>query len=79
MSNLPSELEYVREDQLTGEQIKSGLANKSLAFWRLDAGGIKWYRRLAILALPVTNNADLSDPCGVGVIRAIPQRKENAQ
>ncbi|NLX55708.1 MAG: hypothetical protein GXY58_11395 [Planctomycetaceae bacterium] len=77
MSDLPTELEFVSEATLTAQQIDAGLANKSLVLWRTDAEGRRWFRRLAILALPVTSNADLDDLSGAGVIRAIPQRKEN--
>lgn len=76
MSDLPNELAYVSEDKLTPQQIDAGLANKSLALWRTDAEGRRWFRRLSILALPVAESANLDALPGAGVIRALPQRKD---
>jgi hypothetical protein len=75
MSDLPDELRYVCEDKLTIEQIVAGVKNKSLALWRVDTDGKRWFHRLSICALPVTTAADLDNLSSVGVIRAIPRKE----
>jgi hypothetical protein len=75
MSDLPLELRFVCEDQLSAEQIHVGVQNKSLAPWRVDTDGKRWFRRVSILALPVTTAADLDNLSSVGVIRAIPRKE----
>lgn len=77
-SDLPNALEFVSEDALTAEQIECGLNNATLKLWRTDGDGKRWFRRLAILALPPTTNADLKNLSGGGVLKGIPPGKGNA-
>jgi hypothetical protein len=41
--------EYVRADELTADELTAGVRDGTLTFFRIDAAGQRWFRRMPVI------------------------------